>query len=190
MNTRLLVASFVISISSILYAQAADPINTTDSSHPFVKMLEAQYDTYLDAARKGDVEAYKRTRTVDVVTFMEEHLKKQNKLNDFGSMIQEMTAYDPSYRDFQFIACDTAEGIARLAYMRDSEIRDASNKPRLEFLFLMFHREAGSWRIGYIGNAYLPAIHDDGTDASIRDFDDHGKFGLPSRLGKEDVLHN
>ena len=176
-----LIASLAIAMSSILYARGIDPVNTTDPAHPFVKMLEAQYDAYLEAAKKGDVEAYKRTRTVDTVAFMEAHIEKQNKLSEFGHMIQQMAAYDHDYRDFRFIACDTAKDTARLAYMRESKIRDASDKPQVDFLFIMFHQEAGSWRIGYMGHVYTPAIHNNGTAASIHDFDDHEKFGLPSR---------
>ncbi len=168
-----------IAVSAPLYAEVIRPVTTADQSHPFVRLLEAQYDAYLQAGRRGDVEAYKRTRTTEQIVSMEAHLKRTNKLDQFGAIIKEMASYSHDYRKFQFIACDTANNRARLSYMRESEYRDATNKPRVEFLIVMFDLEKGSWKIGYIGHMNVPGTHEDGTLASLSDFKDREKFRLP-----------
>lgn len=152
-----------------LHAADAIPASTTDESAPFVKMLEAQYDSFREAARQGDVEGYKRTRTADTIAFMEAHLKKLGKLDEFGSMIQNMASYGHNYQEFRFISCEAADGTARLSYMRDSQLVDASGQPRVEFLIIMFHQEDGSWKIGYGGHMGVPKVREDGATTTLAD---------------------
>ncbi len=151
--------------------------HTTDRAHPLVKALEERYQLYLKAGEAGDVDSYKSTRTAAAVSFMEQHLKKAGKLDDFSRMIREQAPDFGNPSDFQFIAADWYDDAARLAYVRDSAF--APVKPNVEFLVIMYQREQGAWRIGPLGLSLLPKYHDDGTATTLAEVLKDVSYQLP-----------
>ena len=160
MTRRFLMMNLGIMLS-VLLVHSAIAVNDairkiTDQSDPFVQELQKRYDLFLESSKKGDVETYKTTRTKEIIDFMEDHLKKNDMLQDFGREIQNLSHYDhPNYKDFQFLGCDIKGDTARLAYQGDSPIKDASGQPRVNFLIIMFHRSVKIYyRMKYMSSHY------------------------------------
>ena len=159
-------------------AKEVNTILTSDQSHPLVNILETQYDAYRESQSKGDTETYKNIRATKIVNAMLQHLKQQNKLNEFTSVLQKSAKGGYNYSDFQFLSLNAVGNTARLAYSRPSKKTDASGQPRIDFLLIMFHQEE-VWKIGYIKFTNAPEVKEDGTITTLDDVTIDAKFRLP-----------
>jgi hypothetical protein len=139
-----------------VFAQSPTAASTTVRLAPFVVAAEALFRQELDAEKRGDVDAYKRTRSKATYDKTMANLERMGKsAADLGPMLKRFsTGVDIS--KFTFLRSDARENIARLLYRKDG--KDQDGRATVEFLVFMMHWEEGSWHIGMVANSPGPLV--------------------------------
>lgn len=109
------------------------------------KTLESAFELFLKACRSGEESALKQSLCVFRYVSIKNNLANM-KRSLTPEIIQEMPTDYPEISNLTFLKVLSKGPTAALLYARESEERDASNKPRIEFIFLRFVREESVWK--------------------------------------------
>jgi hypothetical protein len=140
MTARALVFCLVALAASWTNAFAQAATNITDSNHPLVRVLEAQYVKLLEAGRRGDLKAYRALRTA-------EFAKKSEGVT--SEQLKKTTERDFEPKAFQLARADSTGEAARAVYLR-------AGPDKNQWEVVMFRREDGQWKIGQTLSATGP----------------------------------
>ena len=136
--TLLAAAALALPASAAAPATAA----TKDAAHPLVRHLTDLYGRCLAAEKKGDVAAYKLTRTQETFAFLESQLKKTGR--DVSKTLVSLAAYQHPLKRFRFVdAAPAGENEVRLSWL-------GRGSGPAEALVVQFRLEDGAWRVGKI----------------------------------------
>ena len=119
------------------------PVSTKEYDHPFVRYLESRYQEYLTAEKSGDIEKYKQLRPKEIIEFMEDNLRKRNKLQFFKERLIDLSQYSHELKTFRFYQCEVFDDAARLTYINDSP-----REVHIETLIILFHFQDNLWKVG------------------------------------------
>ena len=161
--------SFILlsALSASVAFSAITPTETADESNPFVQFLESQYKKIIKVQNDGDLAQYRLLRSKDILEKQENRLKASNETAQFSKYLKETAHFYAAIEQYHFLKCDTNANIARLSYSK--QVPPDAVQERIEFLIIMFHFEANTWKIGQVVTAGQPKFKKDGSPTKLRD---------------------
>ena len=143
--SRLLLAA--VACASLATASDAPPppAATADAKHPFVKHVEAVYGRFVAAEGAGDVEAYRATRSKEMLAHIDSQLKAIGK--DMKYALAVAAKHPLPLERFRFARADPRGKTGA----RVSWIGKEAKPPQA--LVVLFHLEDGAWRVGRLMHA-------------------------------------
>ena len=109
------------------------------------KTLESAFELFLEACRSGEESALKQSLCTFRYVSIKNNLANM-KQSLTPEIMKEISTDYPEISNSTFIKTLSKGPTAALLYSRESEDRDASDKPQIEFIFLRFVKEESAWK--------------------------------------------
>lgn len=140
------------------HSQAAGQVTRT--------MLEETYKKYIAACKSGKATALQETMSSFQYGTLKNNLANV-KRDLTPELIKSMAEDVPDISKMRFVKVLENGPTAGLLYVRDSQERDASNKPRVTFAFIKFVNENAVWKVDGMMDAGYPKYMKDGTETQF-----------------------
>ena len=157
---------FFFILVAVLLSQFCSPAASPDDVSR--KTLESAFGLFLKASRSGEESALQQSLCSFRYASIKNNLASM-KQSFTPEIIKEMSTDYPDIADLTFLKVLSKGPTAALLYSRDSDDRDASNKPQIEFIFLRFVKEENIWKFDtgmLIGDVKVQ------EDGSLTEFDE------------------
>ncbi len=109
------------------------------------KTLESCWQNHLSACRSGKASAIQQTMSAYWFGTLKNNLTEA-KRELTAELIRSMAEDGPDVLRMRFVRLIENGPTAGLVYVADSEEKDASGKPRVEFAFVKFVKETSGWK--------------------------------------------
>lgn len=139
-------------------------------SEPTAEDLLAIYDKALGAMVAGDVEAFKKLRDSEEIAKTEKIQAYQGKTLD-SERLKSLAQYWHDWKVYQQTGLVKSPNWIRIDFQRDSPERDTTNKPRIEFLLILFKKEDDGWKLSRMARISNPKYTDEGQLATLTEAD-------------------
>ena len=160
MKYRILRVTLSFLLSTILLNQAFaanESLRTT---------LENAYKAYLQASQSGKESEIEKTVSTYSLTEVRNDLANRGKSIQ-AEDIQHMAKFSPDLSQSKFIKVIEKGPTAGLLYVKDSPEKDANGKPRVDFLFIKFVKEAPGWKVDGMTFIGAPKLQADGKETEF-----------------------
>jgi len=127
----------------VVTAHGAPPAETDATLQ---KTLESCWRNHINACRSGKASAIQQTMSAYWFGTLKNNLAEA-KRELTGDMIRSMAENGPDVFRMRFTRLIVNGPTAGLVYSADSREKDASGKPRIEFAFIKFVKEASGWKV-------------------------------------------
>lgn len=139
---KLIQLFFCILVTILLFQFCSPTASPDDVSR---KTLESAFELFLKASRSGEESALQESLCSFRYASVKNNLASM-KQSLTPEIIKEMSTDYPDISNMTFLKVLSKGPTAALLYSRDSDDRDASDRPQIEFFFLRFVREESVWR--------------------------------------------
>ncbi len=160
MTKRTIIAASAL---SILLAVVSDG---RAAEKPLRQTLESTWSAYLTASKTGKESELEKTMSSFRLGMMKNNLASA-KRSLTPDIIKSISEHMPSITTARFVSLIEKGPTAALVYVQDSEEKDATNKPRIEFIFIKFVKEESEWKVDAGMNIGSPKFDDNGKESQF-----------------------
>ncbi len=129
--------------------------------------LESAYIQFIKSLQSDDEETIKDTMSSSAYALSKNGSNKTGK--SFISVMKQIAQYYPDISDLNFVKVLYKGSTAALLYSNDSEYRFVPDQPMVDFTFIKFVNEKGSWKLDRIKVATIAKYNEDG---SLKEFNE------------------
>jgi len=174
----------------LILVATASPARGDDSLRP---ALEKAWQRFLDASHSANLSDVEKTTSAFLFGTVINQAASL-KLTVGPELAKLFTAYVPDIATARFVRVIEKGPTAALVYVRDSDQRDSSNRPRVDFFVLKFVKDAAGWKVD--GSGQIPELkyQDGGKETGFEPSDIPRELAIdgvvrpaPSRIGAPDV---
>ena len=144
--------------------------NCTATDNSLRTTLEKAWQNYLQASQSGKEADLEKVMTSYRFGTMKNNLISANR-SFTPEMIKSIAEYAPDIYSAKFETLLENGPTAGLVYVKDTEEKDASDKPRIKFIFIKFVKEEGGWKVDGGMEMGSPKFEDDGKKAVFKTSD-------------------
>lgn len=109
--------------------------------------LENIWKNYLQASKSGKEVEFEKAASSFLFATLKNNLASAGRTMS-PEMIESIAESAPDISNARFVKVLEKGPTAGLVYVKDAEWKDATGKPRVEFIFLKFVKEKGDWKVG------------------------------------------
>ncbi len=155
--------------------------NCTATDNSLRAALEKSWQKYLQASKSGKEAELEKVMTSYRFGTMKNNLISANR-SFTPEMIKSIAEYAPDIHTAEFETLLENGPTAGLVYVKDTEEKDASRKPRIKFIFIKFVKEAGDWKVDGGMEIGSPKFQDDGKKAVFNQSDIPPTFEIDGKV--------
>lgn len=155
--------TFVILVIGILSTVLAQP---SVAEEPLRSVLEKTWKAYLEAGKSGKESELQKTMSSFRFGTMKNNLASAGR-SLTPNMIKSIAEDAPDISEAKFANLLENGPTAALIYVKDSEEKDATGAPRIEFVFIKFVKESSGWKVDAGMNIGSPKYQADGKESSF-----------------------
>lgn len=133
---------------------------------PLRSALEQTYNSYLNACKSGKEPELEKTMSSFRLGTMKNNLANA-KRSLTPDLIKSIAEDAPDISTAKFVKLIEKGPTAGLVYMKDSKEKDASNKPRVNFMFIKFVKENNVWKVDGEMTIGSPKFQKDGKKSEF-----------------------
>jgi hypothetical protein len=123
--------------------------------------LEETWSKYLEAGKSGEELEFQKTMSSFRYGTMKNNIAGA-KRSLTPDVIRSIAEDGPDISKAEFVTMMEKGPTAGLLYVKDSEEKDASGKPRVTFIFIKFVKEESGWKVDAGMSIGSPKFQDDG----------------------------
>ena len=123
--------------------------------------LERTWQTHLQASKSGNESELQKTVSSFRLGTMKNNLAAA-KRSLTPDIIKSISEHAPDISKSEFVTLLEKDATAGLVYVKDSEEKDATRKPRVTFTFIKFVKETSGWKVDVGMNIGRPKFQDNG----------------------------
>lgn len=138
----------------------------TDDQTSLRSTLEQTWTAHLQASRSGKESELEKTMSSFRFGEMKNNLAAA-KRSLTPELIRSIAEYAPDITEAKFVTLLEKGPTSGLVYIKDSEEKDAAGKPRVDFIFIKFVKEASGWKVDAGMNIDRPKFQDDGKETEF-----------------------
>jgi hypothetical protein len=140
------------------------------AGQPLRSILEQAWNSYLKACKSGKESELEKTISSFRLGTMKNNLASaQRSLTP--DLIKSIAEDVPDIATAKFLKLMENGPTAGLVYVKDSEDKDASNKPRVTFMFIKFVQENDVWKVDGEMNMGSPKFQKNGKESEFNPSD-------------------
>lgn len=128
--------------------------------------LEKTWQAYLAASNSGKESELEKTMSSFRLATMKNNLASA-KRSLTPDIIKSIAQYSPDISTAEFVTLLEKGATAGLVYVKDSEDKDATDKPRVTFVFIKFVKEQSGWKVDAGINVGSPKFQDNGKKSEF-----------------------
>lgn len=128
--------------------------------------LEKTWGAYLDASKSGEEFRLEKAMSSFRFGMMKNNLASA-KRSLTPDIIKSIAKHAPDISTAEFVALLEKGPTAGLVYVKDSEEKDATGKPRVTFIFIKFVKEESGWKVDAEMNIGRPKFDDTGKKSEF-----------------------
>ncbi len=140
---------------------------SSSSNKDFRNTLESAYIQFVKSLQSDDEETIRDAMSSSAYALSKNDSKKTGK--SFISFMKQTAKYYPDITDLNFVKVLHKGPTAALLYSNDSKDRFAPDQPMVDFTFIKFVNEKGSWKLDRIKVTTIAKHNEDG---SLKEFDE------------------
>lgn len=144
--------------------------NCSATDNSFQTILEKAWNDYLHASKTGTESELEKVMSSYRFGRMRNNLISSNRAFT-PEMIKSIAENAPDISSAEFVSLIENGPTAGLVYVRDSEEKDASGKPRVYFIFIKFVKEEGEWKVDAGMEIGSPKFQNDGKKSMFNPSD-------------------
>ena len=133
---------------------------------PLRSILEQAWNSYLKACKSGKESELEKTMSSFRLGTMKNNLASA-KRSLTPDLIKSIAEDAPDISTAKFLKLMENGPTAGLVYVKDSEEKDASNKPRVTFMFIKFVKENEVWKVDGEMNMGSPKFQKNGKESEF-----------------------
>jgi hypothetical protein len=133
---------------------------------PLRSILEQAWNSYLKACNSGKESELEKTMSSFRLGTMKNNLASA-KMSLTPELIKSIAEDAPDISTAKFLKLMENGPTAGLVYVKDSEEKDASNKPRVTFMFIKFVKENEVWKVDGEMNIGSPKFQENGKETEF-----------------------
>ena len=129
--------------------------------------LESAYIQFVKSLQSDDEETIRDTMSLSAYALSKNDSNKTGK--SFISVMKQIAQYYPVISELNFVKVLHKGPTAALLYSNDSKDRFVPDQPMVDFTFIKFVNEKGSWKLDRIKVATIAKYNE---DDSLKEFDE------------------
>ena len=150
---------------------------------PLRSALEQAWKSYVNACKSGKESELEKTLSSFRLGTMKNNLARA-KRSLTPDLIKSIAEDAPDIAKAKFVKLMENGPTAGLVYVTDSKERDASNKPRVTFVFIKFVKENEVWKVDGEMNIGSPKFQKDGKEAEFNPSDLPPELAIDGKVRK------
>jgi hypothetical protein len=150
---------------------------------PLRSTLEQAWDSYLKACKSGKEPELEKTMSSFRLGAMKNNLANA-KRSLTPDLIRSIVEDAPDISTAKFVKLMESGPTAGLVYVKDSEEKDASNKPRVTFVFIKFVQENEVWKVDGEMNIDSPKFQKNGKESEFNPSDLPPTYEIDGKVRK------
>ncbi len=155
--------------------------NCTATDNSLRTTLEKAWQNYLQASQSGKEAELEKFMTSYRFGTMKNNLISANR-SFTPELIKSIAEYAPDINTGKFETLLENGPTAGLVYVKDTEEKDASGKPRIKFIFIKFVKEEGEWKVDGGMEMGSPKFGDDAKKAVFNTSDIPPTFEIDGKV--------